>query len=145
MTFKCLPPDSHPVRDKGSNQPGCETAKHAQKWYIDPTTLASLLLAEGLPKTHKMLELVMCYGAGLNLAEEQVVQPYAQRLAGALAGFGYNKIQVRSAKWLVIGSTLAINPTLAPQGDHLVINTKTGNVPQSDRAYGKLLQTFKGK
>jgi hypothetical protein len=91
-----------------------------------------------------MIELVMCYGAGMNLAEEQVVQPYAQRLAGALTGFGYNKIQVRSAKGLVIGSTLAVNPTLTPKDGKLIINTKTGDVKPGDRGYGKLFQTFKG-
>jgi hypothetical protein len=145
MTFKCPPPESHLVRDKGSKQPGCETQEHQEKWYIDPHTLASLLLAEGLPKTHKMLELVMCYGAGMNLADEQVVQPYAQRLAGALTAFGYGKIQVRSAKGLVVGPTLAVNPTLTPKDGKLIINTKTGDVKPGDSGYGKLFQTFKGK
>ena len=64
---------------------------------LRPTTLAALLVSEGLPKTHKNIEMVMCYGAGLGLSNEQTVQPFCQQLAGALAGFGYTEIKVTGA------------------------------------------------
>ena len=150
LTFKCPPPASHPVRDKGKDedQPGaCNNSEHLEKWYVDPTTLAALLVAEGLPTTHKNIEMVMCYGAGLAVSNEQTVQSFCQRLAGALFGFGFNQIKVRGAVGLVMGGDLSVNPSITPRetrdGVKLIINTSPSQyVKPTDANYKKLFQTF---
>ena len=118
---------------------------------MDPLALAALLRDEGLPKTHKHIEMWMCYGAGLALAGEQTVQSFCQRLAGALGGFGYSRIQVRG----VLGLTypdLSINPALRPfnpsidgpeKTGQLVIRTDDANkVMPNTAAHANLYRTF---
>jgi hypothetical protein len=104
-------------------------------------------VAEGLPTTHKNIEMVMCYGAGLAASNEQTVQPFCQRLAGALFGFGFNEIKVRGAIGLVMGGDLSVNPSIAPRdtrdGAKLIINTSRNQyVKPTDANYKKLFQTF---
>jgi hypothetical protein len=85
----------------------------------------------------------MCYGAGLALANEQSVQPFCQRLAGALAGFGYNEIKVTGAAGLVLGPDLSVNPSLTPRGEKLIINTgRDQYVKPTESSYKKLFRTF---
>jgi hypothetical protein len=125
-----------------------------EKWYVDPTTLAVLLVSEGLPVTHKNIEMVMCYGAGLAVSNEQSVQPYCQRLAGALSGFGYSKIKVRGAVGLVLGGDLSVNPSFTRREVmkdgkakiKLIINTRADQYVLPNNAnYKKLFQTFSGR
>lgn len=87
LTYKC-PALGHIVKsDKQST--GCDGWQHAEKRHIDPVTLASLLINEGLPAKVKFdIALVACYSAGLEDQELQSVQSFAQRLAGALNGRG---------------------------------------------------------
>jgi hypothetical protein len=82
--YKVPVPSSHVVQDGqvAEHQPGARPVP------------AALLRDEGLPKTHKHIEMWMCYGAGVALAGEQTVQSYCQRLAGALGGFG-----LHSERW----------------------------------------------
>lgn len=157
LAYKCPPPASHPVRDKARDevQPGtCNNSEHVEKWYVDPTTLAALLLAEGLPATHKNIEMVMCYGAGLAVRNEQTVQPFCQRLAGTLSGFGYSKIKVRGAVGLVLGGDLSVNPSFTRREvikdgkakTKLIINTSANQYVQANNPnYKKLFQTFSGR
>ncbi len=82
LTYKC-PALAH---DKTI----CEGWQHCEKRHIDPVTLASLLINEGLPPGVKFdISLVACYSGGLETRELQTVQCFAQRLAGTLAGRGY--------------------------------------------------------
>jgi len=114
---------------------------------VDPPTLAALLLAEGLPTTHKNIEMVMCYGGGLSLSSEQTVQPFCQRLAGALSGFGYKEIIVRGTVGLVM-SNLAVNASLtrSDDGKKLIINYGDSHqVKPTDPGHGKLFRTFASK
>jgi len=158
LTYKVPVPGSHRVQDARvpERQPAVCTVpdKHFEKWYVDPTALAALLRDEGLPKTHKHIEMWMCYGAGMALAGEQTVQSYCQRLAGALGGFGYKRIQVRG----VLGLTypdLSINPALRhfdPSSDgpekagQLIIPVGDENrVMPNTAAHGKLYRTFAAK
>lgn len=87
LTYKC-PALGH-ITKSDQNPNGCAGWQHAEKRHIDPVTLASLLVNEGLPVKVKFdIALVACYSAGLDDAELQTVQSYAQRLAGALNGRG---------------------------------------------------------
>ena len=89
LTYK-LPAPGHIVRDH-QNPAGCDGWQHCQKRHIDPVTLASLLVNEGLPAgTSFDIALVACYSGGLDSEELQTVQCFAQRLAGALGGRGYS-------------------------------------------------------
>jgi hypothetical protein len=145
------------VRDKvkDGDQPGaCNNSEHLEKWYVDPTTLAALLMAEGLATTHKNIEMVMCYGAGLAASNEQTVQPFCQRLAGALFGFGYNQIKVVGAVGLVMGGDLSVNPSITPRETlekgkvkmKLIINTSRNQYVLATNAnYKKLFQTFSSR
>jgi hypothetical protein len=158
LTYKVPVPSSHVVQDQqvAEHQPGaCPiSGTHFEKWYVDPLALAALLRDEGLPKTHKHIEMWMCYGAGVALAGEQTVQSYCQRLAGALGGFGYSRIQVRG----VLGLTypdLSINPALRPANPlinarekegQLIISTGDENkVKPNTPAHAKLYRTFAAK
>ena len=158
LTYKVPVPGFHRVQDASvaQRQPAVCTVpdKHFEKWYVDPTALAALLRDEGLPKTHKCIEMWMCYGAGMNLAGEQTVQSYCQRLAGALGGFGYKRIQVGG----VLGLTypdLSINPTLRPfnplidgreKAGQLIISAGDENkVKPNTPAHAKLHHTFGAK
>jgi hypothetical protein len=59
LTYKCPPPASHRVKDSsikkdepGYDRPGvCQKDDHMERWHVDPTTLAALLVDEGLPIT----------------------------------------------------------------------------------------------
>jgi hypothetical protein len=158
LTYKVPVPSSHVVQDQrvAEHQPGaCPiSGTHFEKWYVDPLALAALLRDEGLPKTHKHIEMWMCYGAGMALAGEQTVQSYCQRLAGALGGFGYSRIQVRG----VLGLTypdLSINPALRPANPlinarekegQLIISTGDENkVKPNTPAHAKLYRAFAAK
>jgi len=144
LTYKVPPPASHPVRDRaiGGGQPGrCANDEHQERWHVDPNTLAALLVDEGLPSSHENIEMVMCYGAGLSLTSEQTVQPFCQRLAGALSGLGYRRIKVRGAYGLVIGPDLAVNPSLRLEGKKLIINPNR-QVNPTDQDYEKLFHSF---
>ena len=71
-------------------------------------TLAALLEADGLPKGHRQIQLVQCFGAGLSDEQYQTVQPYAERLASVMNARGYKKLAVAAVAGLVFGSTLAV-------------------------------------
>jgi len=96
----------------------------------------------------------MCYGAGMALAGEQTVQSYCQRLAGALGGFGYKRIQVRGVLGLTL-SDLSINPALRPfnplidgqeKAGQLIISVGDENrVKPNTRAHEGLYRTFAAK
>ncbi|MGN6526553.1 MAG: hypothetical protein ACTHL8_09200 [Burkholderiaceae bacterium] len=87
LTYKC-PALGHVVKSD-KHPAGCPGWQHAEKRHIDPVTLASLLINEGLPARVQFdIALVACYSAGLDDAELQSVQSFAQRLAGALNGRG---------------------------------------------------------
>jgi hypothetical protein len=150
LTYKVPVPSSHPVQDEqeAERQPGvCAAGEHLEKWYVDPATLAALLVDEGLPITHKKIEMVMCYGAGMALAGEQTVQPFCQRLAGALGGYGYKRINVRGTLGLVM-SDLSINPSLTPsrEGGNLIINTGVKHqVKPNASGHAKLYRSFAAK
>jgi hypothetical protein len=166
LTYKRPPNASHPLRDPRlpDPQPGrCAAMKHLDKWHVDPVTLGALLEDEGLPKTHKLIELVMCFGAGLSIEAEQTVQPFAQRLAGTLAGFGYAAIQVKSVTGMTVANKmtganktrLAVAPYMdvrkptseqAKAGDRGQITIKSNNeVPSTDPAYEQFFRFFTGK
>jgi len=144
LTYKFAPPAAHRVKDEAikAYQPGlCATHDHLEKWHVDANTLAALLADEGLPITHQVIEMAMCFGAGLSLSNEQTVQPFCQRLAGALSGLGYKQIKVRGALGLMIGSDLSVNASLTPQGNKLVIDPER-NVRPTDPDHEKLFVTF---
>jgi hypothetical protein len=158
LTYKVPVPAAHRVQDQqvAERQPAvcAVTDKHFEKWYVDPLALAALLMDEGLPKSHKEIEMWMCYGAGMTLPGEQTVQSYCQRLAGALGGFGYKRIKVRGVVGLTYGD-LSINPTLRPfnpsidgpeKKGHLIISVGDENkVMPNTAAHGKLYRTFAAK
>ena len=110
---------------------------------MDPLTLAALLVDDGLPITHKNIEMVMCYGAGISLSKEQTVQSFCARLAGALGAYGYKQIKIRGTVGLVM-SDLSVNPSLTPRADgKLTINTGDKHqVKPTDPGHGKLFRTF---
>jgi hypothetical protein len=146
LTYKIAPPGSHKVKDNAIKkyQPGfCETDDHLEKWHVDANTLAALLVDEGLPITHQNIEMVMCFGAGLSLANEQTVQPFCRRLAGALSGFGYKQIKVRGALGLMSGSDLSVNASLTPNGKYLRIDPSR-NVTPDQPEHANLFVTFTG-
>ena len=88
LTYK-LPAAGHIVKSEKAPY-GCDGFQHCEKRHIDPVTLASLLVNEGLPaNTSFDIALVACYSGGLDNEELQTVQCFAQRLAGALGGRGY--------------------------------------------------------
>lgn len=101
-------------------KPNCSLT-HRIFWSVDPVTLASLLIDEGLPKTHKKIQMVQCFGAGLKDEQYQTVQPYAERLADALKGHGYKSIRVGGAVGIVWGGNLKVSPNLIPEGERLLI------------------------
>jgi hypothetical protein len=69
---------------------GCAGWQHAEKRHIDPVTLASLLVNEGLRPGIKFdIVMVACYSGGLDDEDLQTVQCFSQRLAGTLAARGY--------------------------------------------------------
>jgi hypothetical protein len=146
LTYKVAPRASHPVRDEAidADQPGtCKEREHQERWYVDPLTLAALLVDDGLPITHKKIEMVMCYGAGIRLAKEQTVQSFCARLAGALGAYGYKQIEICGTVGLVM-SDLAVNPSLTPRADgKLTINTGAKHqVKPTDPGHGNLFRTF---
>jgi hypothetical protein len=158
LTYKVPVPSSHVVQDGAiaEHQPGaCPVPHfHYEKWYVDPLALAALLRDEGLPKSHKHIEMWMCYGAGVALPGEQTVQSYCQRLAGALGGFVYSRIKVRG----VLGLTypdLSINPALRPanlllnrrekEGELIISTAEENNVMPNTVAHAKLYRTFAAK
>ena len=81
----------------------------------------------------------------------QTVQPFCQRLAGALAAYGYDRIKVRGTVGLVM-SDLAVNASLRPskkvgpngtQKDVVIINTGVRHqVKPTDPGHAKLFRTF---
>jgi hypothetical protein len=156
LCYKVPVPAYHRVQDQrvAEAQPGvCGiTSTHNEKWYVDPLALAALLRDEGLPKTHKLIEMWMCYGAGMALAGEQTVQSYCQRLAGALGGFGYKRIKVRGVLGLTYGD-LSINPSLRPYNPSVDAPEKAGQlvISMADKvmpntpAHAKLFRTFAAK
>jgi hypothetical protein len=88
LTYK-LPALGHILKSEKTPY-GCDGFQHCEKRHIDPVTLASLLVNEGLPaNTSFDIALVACYSGGLDNDELQTVQCFAQRLAGALGGRGY--------------------------------------------------------
>ena len=107
-------------------KPNCKL-DHRVFWSVDPVTLASLLIDEGLPKRHKKIQMIQCFGAGLSEEEYQTVQPYAERLAGALRDRGYKSVQVGGAVGLVWGGDLTVSPKiireLPKDGDRLLVKT----------------------
>ena len=87
LTYKC-PALNHVVKTRTTS--GCEGWQHAEKRHIDPVTLGSLLINEGLPPGLAFdISLVACFSGGLDNTELQTVQCFAQRLAGTLGGRGY--------------------------------------------------------
>lgn len=119
------------------------TASHRVFWSVDPVTLASLLIDEGLPKGHKSIQMVQCFGAGLSEEEYQTVQPYAERLARTLRDQGYKSINVGGAVGIVWGPDLKVSPKFkpefAPGGDRLLV--EIGN----KQSFEVCLRWFKGK
>jgi hypothetical protein len=82
--------------------------KHRDFWVVDPVTLATLLEADGLPKTHQEIYMVQCFGAGLSNDRYQTVQPYAERLATALNERGYKRLSVAGVAGVVFGNNLTV-------------------------------------
>lgn len=87
LMYKC-PALGHEVSVRGG--PGCQGWEHSEKRHIDPVTLASLLINEGLPEGISFdIAVVACFSGGLDNPDWQTVQPYAQRLAGTLTARKY--------------------------------------------------------
>lgn len=124
LTYKC-PALGHIVHT--ATAPGCEGWQHSEKRHIDPVTLGSLLINEGLPAGTKFdIALVACFSAGLEDRELQTVQSFAQRLAGTLAGRGYqcsvygatgltsssdsNEVRVATETTKLADGTIKLNP-----------------------------------
>jgi hypothetical protein len=82
--------------------------KHAELYSVDAVTLASLLVDEGLTANLERIEVVGCYTGGLEVDAVQTVQPFAQRLAGALSGFGFASVKVAGAKGITSRSTVKV-------------------------------------
>jgi hypothetical protein len=125
------------------------SATDRNEWHVDPTTLAALLVDEGLPITHQNIEMIMCYGTGLSLTSQQTVQSFCQRLAGALSGFGYKQIKVRATFGMAMGPDLSVNPSLTPTStlvgkklvEKLVIDPNK-NVTPNDPHHQDLFVTY---
>lgn len=98
LTYKC-PSDGH-VISTDEQEPGCRGWQHCAKWHIDPTTLTTMLIDEGLPKVRLDIVMLACFSGGVENDEWQTVQCYAQRVAGGLAGWGYRNLHVFGAKGL---------------------------------------------
>lgn len=145
MTFKVAPLPNHAVAgpaNHGGTVDGCEQTEHLERWHVDAVTLAALLEDEGLPRDHRDLELVMCFAAGVSVANEQTVQPFAQRLAGALGASGYRNIRVKGALGLVIGPTLAVAPGAVAGAEAIVIDVHARVLPDAP-AYRGLFRIFR--
>jgi hypothetical protein len=88
LSYKC-PAVGHNIKTKKSPN-GCGGSSHCEKRFIDPVTLATLLINEGLPpKIPFDIALVACYSGGLEDDSLQTVQCFGQRLAGSLSARGY--------------------------------------------------------
>lgn len=88
LTYK-WPAVGHVTAAPGTPQ-GCAADSHAEKRHIDPVTLGSLLVNEGLRPGIKFdIVMVACFSGGLADEMLQTVQCFSQRLAGTLAGRGY--------------------------------------------------------
>lgn len=112
----------------GCGDKNCHREHHDIR-QIDPATLAGLLELEGLPKTFKSIYLVGCWTGGLDMDSEQSVQPYAQRLAGALKGWGYNKIVTYGMTGIADGSTLGATQMESIKNEKLVFQMQSKKTP----------------
>jgi hypothetical protein len=87
LTYKC-PALNHVAVQQSPT--GCKAFRHAERRHIDPVTLGSLMINEGLPAGVVFdVALVACYSGGLDDPQLQTVQCFAQRLAGTLSARGY--------------------------------------------------------
>lgn len=101
LTYKCIDPlDLHHEAGRG----GCKAILHSARWSIDPVVTASLLVDEGLPKVELEIVVVACFSGGVAADDLQTVQSFAQRLAGALNGRGFERIRVAGATGLTVAS-----------------------------------------
>ena len=125
LTYKC-PALGHIV--KSPKEPdGCDGWQHAEKRHIDPVTLGSLLINEGLPKGVQFdIALVACFSGGLDDSSLQTVQCFAQRLAGTLSAHKV-KCRVYGATGLTSSSNseveVATTATKLPDGKILLDHT----------------------
>lgn len=117
---------------------GACTKKHTDLFSVDAVTLAALLIDEGLTTNLERIEVVGCFTGGVEVEAVQSVQPFAQRLAGALAGFGFSRLKVAGAMGL----------TSAPRRGGLVAQGKMTReaggyfVEDGDAAYAETRRWF---
>ncbi len=124
---------------------GCAGSQHAEKRHIDPVTLASLLVNEGLRPGIKFdIVMVSCYSGGLDNDDLQTVQCFSQRLAGTLAARGYTCPVYGATGLTSSGSgeiSVAKSATLQGDGSILLNRNKTetladqGSTPFSRRFF----------
>ncbi len=113
---------------KSAKEPnGCDGWQHAEKRHIDPVTLGSLLINEGLPKGVQFdIAMVACFSGGLDDDSLQTVQCFAQRLAGTLSAHKV-KCRVYGATGLTSSSNseveVATKATKQPDGKILLDHT----------------------
>lgn len=130
---------------------GCAGSSHAEKRHIDPVTLASLLVNEGLRPGIKFdIVMVACFSGGLADDDLQTVQCFSQRLAGALAGRGY-QCTVYGATGLTSsgggevkvasGTTLQGDKSILLDVQNAVAVTDQGNVP----FYRRFFRAYNGR
>jgi len=106
MSYKCLSPVAHHHR---IGEGGCKGWQHMERWHVDPVVTAALLIDDGLPRARLDIAVLACFSGGVAEEERQTVQSFAQRLAGALAGHGYEQITVSGALGLTSGSEQSLN------------------------------------
>lgn len=121
LSYRFPPPPAHDIKK-------CNGTWHCEQRHVDPVTLASLLVDEGLPADVKFeIAVVACFSAGVEDDSRQTVQSFAQRLAGALAGRKF-KCRVYGATGMTFGKgnevKVATNLEPGPNGE-LVLDWQT--------------------
>lgn len=149
LTYK-WPATGHVTRTPATPL-GCDGSSHAEKRHIDPVTLASLLINEGLRPAIKFdIVMVACFSGGLADEELQTVQCFSQRLAGTLAARGY-KCTVYGANGLTSSShgevNVASKATLREDGSILLHVTSATPVVDEGRVsfYRRFFRAYSGR
>jgi hypothetical protein len=130
---------------------GCAGWSHEEKRHIDPVTLASLLVNEGLRPGIKFdIVMVACFSGGLADKDLQTVQCFSQRLAGTLAGRGY-KCTVYGATGLTSSGQgevrVASGATLREDGSILLNVANSSAVVDEGRVpfYRRFFRAYNGR
>jgi hypothetical protein len=128
LTYKTKPDPAHLIADRRDSEKPvpagqCGISCHFDSWSVDPMALANLLIEDGLPKGHRYIVMVMCFGAGLSTVSEQKFQPYCERLAACLRGRGYAKLEVKGPAGMIMGDTLAVKAELSKSDGRITINS----------------------